>query len=183
MNSLEAAVSLKYTFKPYSKSFPKLFTSEKHFLSKLFSSIKEKEIHHIGSTSVPTLGGKGIIDIIVVVPKKSIAKAKKLLKNGEFVYHHTLRRKRSFHYKYYEDARNFPRLVHLHLTYFGSGELEKALAFRDYLRTHPKERKAYEKVKRQASKLHSKNGKKYVKYKLKFVLGLMKKATEWYNSN
>ena len=183
MVSIDEAVSNKYVFCTYSKTYPKLFLKEKKFLSKLFSSIKKKEIHHIGSTSVPNLGGKKVIDIIVVVEKKNVKKAKFFLKKGSFVYHHTMKKKRSFHYKYYVNKSNEPVLVHLHLTYFGSGEIEKALAFRNYLQAFPTVRKQYELIKRKASKLHSRNGKKYVAFKLAFVEEVMKKALNWYFFN
>lgn len=185
MVSINEAVSNKYVFVPYSKDYPKLFKKEKKFLLKIFSSLKKKEIHHIGSTSVLDLGGKKIIDIIAVVEKKEIKKAKSLLVKGGFVYHHTLRRKRSFHYKYYLNKSKEPMLVHLHLTYFGSGEVEKALAFRDYLINFPTVRKQYELIKKKASKLHSKDGKKYVAFKLEFVEKTLKKAMGWkeYSSN
>jgi GrpB-like predicted nucleotidyltransferase (UPF0157 family) len=176
MVSLSEAISNKYVFTPYSRTYLKKFRKEKNFLSKVLASIKTKEIHHIGSTSVPNLGGKKIIDIIVVVDKKNISKAKSLLIKGGFVYHHTMRRKRSFYYKYYLDSSKKPNLVHLHLTYFGSGELDKALAFRNYLRAFPTVRKQYELIKKRASKLHSKDGPKYVAFKLHFVEEIMDKA-------
>ncbi len=178
---LDEAVLNKYVFKPYSKEYPKMFLKEKKFLLSILSSIKKKEIHHIGSTSVEDLGGKGILDVIIVVEKKNIKKAKSLLVKGDFVYHHTLRRKRSFHYKYYVNKSKEPILIHLHLTYFGSGEIEKALSFRDYLISFPSVRKQYELIKKKASLLHSKDGKKYVAFKLSFVESTLKKALDWYN--
>ena len=178
---LDKAISNKYIFSPYSKEYPKMFLSEKRFLSKILNSIKKKEIHHIGSTSVPNLGGKRILDIIVQVEKKNIKKAKSLLSKGKFVYHHTMKKKRSFHYKYYLNKSKEPILVHLHLTYFGSGEIEKALSFRDYLRSFPTVRKQYELIKRKASALHSQDGKKYVAFKLEFIETTLKKALDWYN--
>lgn len=181
MVSIDDAVLNKYVFHPYSKEYKKMFQKEKRFLTKLLSSIKKKEIHHIGSTSVPDLGGKKIIDIIIVVEKKNVKKAKSLLDKGGFVYHHTMKRKRSFHFKYYLNKSKEPVLVHLHLTYFGSGEIEKALAFRDYLITFPTVKKQYELIKKKASKLHSKNGKKYVAFKLSFIESTLKKALDWYN--
>lgn len=57
----------KYTFKPYSKIFPELFLKEKRRIASHIKSILA--IEHIGSTSVPNLGGKGIIDIAIAVPK------------------------------------------------------------------------------------------------------------------
>ena len=195
---LEKAISEKYLFKEYSSSYPRLFTSQKRFLSKALKPIKKKEIHHIGSTSVPKLGGKKVLDIIVLVPKKLIPKARKLLEKAGFKFHHSMR-ERFFHQKYYLDSSNAPRgflkkgkskkrsspigsprLIHLHLTHFDSGELELALAFRDYLREHKTTRLQYEKIKRKASKHHHLNGEKYAKYKLDFVKKTLKKALKWY---
>ena len=180
MVSIDEAVLNKYVFCPYSKEYPKMFQSEKKFLSKLLSSIKKKEIHHIGSTSVPNLGGKRILDVIVQVEKKNIKKTKNLLDKGGFIYHHTMKKKRSFHFKYYLNKSKEPILIHLHLTYFGSGEIEKALSFRDYLRSFSTVRKQYELIKKKASALHSQDGKKYVAFKLEFVESTLKKALDWY---
>ena len=179
MTSLEKAINDRYKFKAYHPSFPKLFLQQKRFISKILKNIK-LEVHHIGSTSVPSLGGKGILDIIVEVDKKNFSKAKEILHESGFLYDHTMRKKRHFHRKYYVDFKGVPRLVHLHLTYFGSGEIELALAFREYLRAHKKVREEYAKIKRKASSLHFKEGKKYVKFKLKFVENTLKKALKWY---
>lgn len=176
---LEGAVSNKYTYKPYSKKFNKIFFSEKRKIARVLLSIKKKEIHHIGSTSVPNLGGKGIIDIIVIVPKKSISKAKKLLEGAKFKHEHTMR-ERHFHSKYYVDTSLAPRLIHLHLAHFDSNELNIALSFRDYLRSHKKVRDEYASIKRKASLLHSKDSKKYVEYKRLFVESTLQKALKWY---
>jgi len=180
MASLENAIQNRYIFKPYHPSYPKLFIQQKRFISIILKKVAPVEINHIGSTSVPTLGGKGILDIIVQVDKKNFSKAKKILHESGFLYDHTMKKKRHFHRKYYVDYKGVPRLVHLHLTYFGSGEIEIALAFREYLRAHKKARMEYALIKRKASKLHSKEGKKYVKYKLKFVESTLKKALKWY---
>src|SRR3990167_4750167 len=57
----------RYIFKPYSQIFPQLFTQEK---SRLASQIQAAlTIEHVGSTAVPNLGGKGIIDIALSVSK------------------------------------------------------------------------------------------------------------------
>ena len=80
-----------------------------------------------------------------------------------------------FYQKYYVDGTN-PKLIHLHLTFFGSGEKERALTFRDYLISHPKEKKKYSALKKKASALHSSNGLKYAKFKYNFIVKLLKKA-------
>lgn len=60
----------KYTFKPYRTIFPQLFEKEKE---KILLSIKNiLKIEHIGSTAVPNLGGKGIIDIAIASKKEDM---------------------------------------------------------------------------------------------------------------
>jgi GrpB-like predicted nucleotidyltransferase (UPF0157 family) len=179
MSKLKKAISDRYVFKPYKSHYPKLFKSQKKFISKILKKVPDKEIHHIGSTSVPGLGGKGILDIIVVVPKKYFSKSKTLLHEAGYKYDHTMN-KRHFHRKYYVDYTGEPRLTHLHLTFQNSGELIIALAFAEYLRAHKKVREQYAKIKKKASKLHSSDSKNYVKFKLNFVESTLKKALKWY---
>lgn len=175
---LEKALKEKYVFKPYSPDFPKIFAEEKEYLESILKEIKTKEIYHIGSTSIPNLGGKGIIDIIVVVEENDFNKAHKLIENAEFTYDHTLDKKRSFLYKYYIDKSNKPRLIHLHITFFGSGEIEKALSFREHLRSHEQARIEYEELKKKASELHSTSGEKYKKHKFDYIASTVKKLIE-----
>jgi GrpB-like predicted nucleotidyltransferase (UPF0157 family) len=53
--------------KPYNSFYSELFTREK---IKLASSLGDTvHIEHIGSTAVANLGGKGIIDIMIGIPK------------------------------------------------------------------------------------------------------------------
>ncbi|MFA5000884.1 MAG: GrpB family protein [Candidatus Paceibacterota bacterium] len=65
----------------YQKSFPAQFAKIKAKLSEVLPV--SAEIEHIGSTSVPGLGGKGIIDILIALPnwhqeKEIIANLQKL---------------------------------------------------------------------------------------------------------
>ena len=62
----------KYTYKEYDPIFVEQFNQEKEKLTNLFG--KEVEIEHIGSTSVPGLGGKGIVDVILAVEKEQMKK-------------------------------------------------------------------------------------------------------------
>ena len=70
----------KYSFNKYSKKYHQLFNKEKIKLKKIFLKAK---VEHIGSSSIKGLGGKGIIDIAISVPKKEIQSTrKKLQKEG-----------------------------------------------------------------------------------------------------
>ncbi|MCL4366030.1 GrpB family protein [Patescibacteria group bacterium] len=60
----------KYVFRPYDINFPKLFEKERERIRKVLG--KSDLIEHIGSTAVPSLGGKGIIDICIATDKKNL---------------------------------------------------------------------------------------------------------------
>jgi len=105
-------------------------------------------IEHIGSTSVPGLGAKPIIDILVVVPDSS--------DEASYVPHleatgYQLRvREPDFHE--HRMLRTPERDVHIHVFPEEAPEIERYLAFRDRLRTRPEERTRYEQVKRELAK-------------------------------
>lgn len=101
-------------------------------------------IEHIGSTSVPGLAAKPIVDMLVVVSNSAdedgylpqlIAEGFELrVREPEFFQHRMFR----------TPARD----VHVHVFSAGSPEIERYLTFRDRLRVNEEERQRYEQVKR-----------------------------------
>ena len=59
---------MNYKFIPYDSVYPGLFEKEKVFLKKILSN--KIIVEHFGSTAVPGLGGKGVIDIYLLVAKE-----------------------------------------------------------------------------------------------------------------
>jgi len=175
--ALVKAIKEKYCFRPYSKNYSKVFAEEKNSLLNALKSIQKKKVFHIGSTSVPGLGGKRVIDIIALVPKGMFSTAWEFVENAGYKYDSTLG-ERSLFLKY-EMVKGKPRLVHLHLTHLKK-ELTKALAFRNYLHSHKKTREEYEAIKQRASRCCGGNGLKYKAAKLKFVEETLKKALREY---
>jgi GrpB-like predicted nucleotidyltransferase (UPF0157 family) len=103
------------------------------------------QIEHIGSTSVPGLAAKPIVDILVVV-NDSAAEAAYLprLESAGYV----LRvREPDFHE--HRMFRTPERDVHIHIFSLGSPESERYLIFRDRLRSNRDDRLRYEKTKRE----------------------------------
>lgn len=99
-------------------------------------------IDHIGSTSVPGLAAKPIIDIDVSVvdPHDEAAFVPDLERVGYVL------RVREPHHRMLRT----PELdVHVHICAAGSDWERRHLLFRDWLRTHPDDRQRYEDVKRQ----------------------------------
>ncbi|MFC1649524.1 GrpB family protein [Patescibacteria group bacterium] len=65
-----------YPHVPYNRSYQKLYELE---IDRIKSVLGNVIIEHFGSTAVKGLGGKGYIDIYVVVPKKQPVSTSKLI--------------------------------------------------------------------------------------------------------
>lgn len=165
----------KYSFHPYNGEYPRLFEKEKLRIKKVLPD--GALIEHVGSTSVPGLGGKGIIDIAIKTSKNKLNQFQSKLEKIGYEYRlseHPANDKRIFLQKIIKSKRK-ERRIHIHLTlddYFWN----TFIALRDYLRSHDKERDKYSELKRKAVKFANGEGKKYRKFKDKFLQRLTKKA-------
>jgi GrpB-like predicted nucleotidyltransferase (UPF0157 family) len=115
----------------YDPAWPAAFEAERRRLAPLLAGV---EIHHIGSTAVPGLDAKPIIDMIACVEcyEEPVAR---LVTECAYQYpqafNATLTKRRFLLYPTPE-----ARTHHLHLVDARS-ELERYLTFRENLRTHP----------------------------------------------
>ena len=135
-----------YPHTPYDIKYPKLFENEKQRISKVLGNVI---IEHFGSTAVPNLGGKGYIDIYVVVNKKDLDKTSKIIQEKlgyKYKEHASIKNERLFHLRNTNKAK-----YHLHLTYINNPDFIQAIKFRDYLINHPDEALEYEEIKKIAS--------------------------------
>lgn len=102
-------------------------------------------LEHTGSTSVPGLAAKPIIDITLIVPDSSdeASYVPQLEAVG-----YTLRiREPDWHQ--HRVLKGPDTDVNLHVFSVGSVELERMVGFRDWLRSHPEDRELYERTKRE----------------------------------
>ena len=105
------------------------------------------EIYHVGSTSVPYLAAKPIIDMILVT--RDLNSARELLTSKELRY----RYKGEYNLPLrdlYGKKGDFEMYLHVH--HVNNPEIELNLLFRDYLRNNEEAKKQYEAVKITASK-------------------------------
>ena len=169
----------KYSFKKHSEKYKKLFNKEKTKLKKIFPRAK---IEYVGSSSINGLGGKGIIDVAISVPKNQIQNAIKKLEGNCYDFRPTGGDKeRSFFQKIIKYKGN-ERRVHIQLTHSDSKTWKSMLAVRDYLRKNPKAIKEYERVKKEAIKHAKGEGKKYRDYKKAFLQKIEKLALKEYSN-
>jgi GrpB-like predicted nucleotidyltransferase (UPF0157 family) len=101
-------------------------------------------IEHIGSTSVPGLASKPIIDILVVVPDSANESA--YLPQLEAAGY--LLRVREPDWNEHRMFRSVDRDVHIHIYSAGCPEIHRNLLFRDRLRKSAEDRMRYEQIKR-----------------------------------
>lgn len=133
-----------------------------------------RRIEHIGSTSVPGLAAKPVIDILIGVDGLEATMpvlAERLAPLG-FEARHTgedghgyLRRK--------VDGK---RTHHLHVYEADTTDGHVDLLFRDWLRTHADDAAAYEKLKREMAVLHYADREAYVDSKTSIVLEILERA-------
>jgi GrpB-like predicted nucleotidyltransferase (UPF0157 family) len=165
-----------YSFKPYNKIFPELFEKEKERLTKYLSG--KYRIEHCGSTAVPGLGGKGIIDIFIVTSKKNLRKISQEIINSGYEYRPrgTKITGHPFYRLELPDIIENTRRYHIHLNDFDEDDFKQAIAFRDYLRNHLEEVKKYADIKEKAVNEGKQDVFSYMDAKRATIQEILKKA-------
>lgn len=154
----------KYFFKPYSPSFPELFRKEKDRIASLIRSALA--IEHVGSTAVPGLGGKGIIDIAIAIqPQETEVVSAQLQKLGYVFRESGSTPTRLFFRVDLPDPEQGIRRYHVHLTSLEGKDWKDLISFRDYLRNHPDTVQEYAELKEKAAFEVNEDGEKYRKLK------------------
>jgi len=127
---------------PYSSEWPEMFEVEKRCIETALGT-QAVEVQHTGSTSVPGLRAKPIIDITLAVPDSTDEDAylPALIGAG---YEFVLREPDWFEHRLMRRAE--PR-VNLHIFSTGSPEIGRMLTFRDHLRVDEADRSLYESTK------------------------------------
>lgn len=164
-----------YVFKPYDPIFAQLFENEKKRLKSFLK--KDYQIEHVGSTAVPGLGGKGIIDICIVVPDEDRDKVwNTLVEAGYKIRPNFTPDMHVSHTIYLPDPIERERKYHIHIRNPHAQWLKEVLAFRDYLRKHPEDVKRYADIKKKAAQEADEDREKYLAIKGQVIDDIMKKA-------
>lgn len=164
----------KYVFRKHNPEYQAFFTSEKKKLVKAIGS--SAKIEHIGSTAIPELGGKGILDIVIGVSKSKMAETKKKLEEAGYEFREKASTPERLFFRRDYPYKNRKRRIHIHLTKIGSQDWKEIVGFRDYLLKHPEDIEQYTKIKKEAVKKALGNGETYRKHKEKFIESILEKA-------
>ena len=137
-------------------------------------------IHHIGSTAVPGLDGKNIIDILISADNQEhMGKLRdKLVAAGYFPSQKpNARRDTIFLASRQEETGEGD--VHIHLAIVGTKTHDNFLILRDYLMSHGDEVANYSQAKYEFAELADHDREAYKKLKAVYVDELLQRAQQW----
>ncbi len=151
---------------PYSSQWPILFKTEKQLLKQLLGELA-LDIQHIGSTAVPNLSAKPIIDIEVYVSDaQSIASSVPILVQAGYEYFGD---KGGNGDHFFAKGSDICRTHYLHMQVAGNPQWQDDLKFRDCLRTDETVRVEYEMLKQKLASTNAQDRKSYTEAKSDFI--------------
>lgn len=162
----------------YDPSWPRQFAAEADAIRHVLGDLALR-IEHVGSTSVPGLAGKPVIDIQV-----SVGALESLLPYMEPLatigYRHVPLGDIDAIYPFFQKPSIWPSTHHVHLCVAGSEHERRHVAFRDYLRDHPAVAQEYVDLKRRLAAEHRgdtlESREKYSLSKSSFVSSVLDRA-------
>ncbi|MFT6829403.1 MAG: GrpB-like predicted nucleotidyltransferase (UPF0157 family) [Candidatus Paceibacteria bacterium] len=169
--------SRKYYFTKYNPDWVGQYEVLKNIISPIWQ--KALSIEHIGSTSIPGMSAKPVIDILVTIEKiedfeKEIRQMKELsftcLK--DYIAPRTL--------NFYQTGNEDDKINNIHICELGSQHQQRFIIMRDYFRAHPNMAKEYSDLKQ---KNRDENPNNYVSYrdsKKDFLDEIEQEAYEWF---
>ncbi|MCF8060712.1 MAG: GrpB family protein [Bacteriovoracaceae bacterium] len=148
-----------------------VFDFESSRISKALD-IKSLKLHHCGSTAIPNIVAKPIIDIVgEVVDLEELDKKKELFEKIGYEYkgEYGIKGRR---YSVLYNSEKSMGFCHLHIFQSGSKELENHILFKNYLISNPEASSRYEKFKKKLELPRS----EYSNAKTQIILELLEEA-------
>lgn len=160
---------------PYKKAWQVLFEKEKELLEKQIGNFLA-DIQHIGSTSIPGINAKPILDIAIGV--MSLKEAHKFLvaRMQRLGYELRPRENANAYELLFVKGPESRRTHYVHVIRYRGRKWNKARLFRDYLRTHPKRAQQYAALKKELVKKYAHDRFNYTKGKEVFIKKTLKIA-------
>lgn len=152
---------------PYSPLWPAIFDIEKRMLLRVFGDAVAVE--HIGSTAVPGLGAKPIIDVMLGAPDLAIVEARIPALEAEGYRYVPEFEKSMPQRRYFTRMDTPPGKFHLHAVVLDSPFWQRHLAFRDALRADPALVAKYWRLKQHLAARHRDDRAAYADAKSDFI--------------
>ncbi len=176
---LQDAVSIV----PYDPAWPELYRQEKaHLLSCLPTDLVTR-IEHFGSTAVPGLAAKPVIDMLVEVTSLEETQTRIVpileTQGYDYFWRPTWGNDTPPYYAWFiKRAASGARTHHIHMVEHDFPHWERLL-FRDYLIAHPPIARRYEQLKLELATQHAHDREAYTQAKTGFVVWVTTEARRW----
>ena len=136
-------------------------------------------LEHIGSTAVPGLAAKPILDILLGIP--SLERAADLVDplaslGYEYVPEYEVEIPER---RYFRKGPSGARTHHVHAVEHGGRFWDRHLLFRDFLRTHPRRAAEYATLKRGLAERYGRDREGYTEAKSDFIRSIEEQALRW----
>jgi GrpB-like predicted nucleotidyltransferase (UPF0157 family)/uncharacterized protein YciI len=161
---------------PHSPQWDMAFQEE----SKIIADILGRNfitLHHIGSTAIPGILAKPILDILPVV--KNIHEVDPLTFQFEALGYEAKEEYGMPGRRFFLKSKNGKRLCNVHIFEEGHPDIERHLLFRDYMRAHPQEAAQYSQLKEELVAKSADDIERYCWGKEDFIKEMEKRALQW----
>ena len=169
-------MSRKVEVVPYNPAWHEMYQTEAAGLLPLLGE-NLVAMHHIGSTAVPGLAAKPTIDILAVVCSHDRLDACCPALQG--LGYQAKGENGISGRRYFQKLEGEAHRVHIHAYQVGHSDITRHLNFRDYLRAHPKEARAYQALKESLAARYTTDPNRYTAGKSDFIRAADRRAAEW----
>lgn len=135
-------------------------------------------VHHVGSTAIPGIHAKPVIDLLVEVADVGEVDGRSAAMESlgyEVMGEYGIPGRRFFR----KDDAEGTRTHNIHAFAAGSAEVERHLAFRDYMIAHPEDARTYSELKRKLAEEHPHSLDGYMDGKDAFIREMDGRAARW----
>ncbi|MFA7032417.1 MAG: GrpB family protein [Bacilli bacterium] len=161
---------------PHKKIWKQNFLEEKSLLEGLLKNIPIIRIEHIGSTAIPDIYAKDIVDILIEVNRSYFDEVIDVLKRNGYLLMYQRHNRAAFN-KGYTEHGFAEKVYHLHIR--KNKDIDE-LYFRDYLIAFPDIAHEYEALKLSLAKEYEHNRDGYTIAKTDFIKNVTEKAKTFY---
>jgi GrpB-like predicted nucleotidyltransferase (UPF0157 family) len=180
---IKRVVQEKISIVPYDSNWPALFQQEKEHLLGCLPKELIRRIEHFGSTAVPGLWAKPIIDILVEVT--SVEKTKEKIvpvlesQGYEYFWRPSVFKGQPFYHWFIKRNLSRARTHHIHMLESDVTHSDEII-FRDFLIEHPDTVAEYQALKLRLAKKYPHDREAYTKAKTDFILKVTAEAKRFY---
>ena len=159
---------------PYDPGWPGRFETESARIEEALGD-QVVRVEHVGSTAVPGLAAKPVVDIQVSV--RAMAPRATYVQPLEHLGYRWALDPWTDEHEFFSLEEDGQRSFHIHVCGQGSEWERRHLAFRDWLRNHPDDAAAYERLKRDLAERHPRDPYTYTDEKSEFIRAIEARTT------